>query len=452
MHKRIFILSVLFFLLNNSLLAQLQKAKDVPGKSYQFDFGHGRMKLGFVKVLPETVYTPQRGYGIDFGSVVTANKKWGKSPFHDGFLAGPQPFYFSVRLPEGDYRVKIMLGDDNGSSDAAIRAENRRMMVNRVQTAKGNHKTVEFTLHIRDSSIRGTDRKVRLKPREHAYLHWDDKLTLEFNGGSPKVNSIEITQASPEVVTVFLAGNSTVVDGAHEPWSAWGQMIPAFFKPGKVSVANYAESGETLSSFIAARRLEKILSLLKRGDYVFVEFGHNDQKQRGEGIGAFTSYKKSLEHFIANVKERGGIPVLVTSVQRRRFDSSGRIEETLGDYPAAVRQTAKEQCVPLIDLNALSKTMYEALGPEASLNLFVHYPAHTFPGQDKALEDNTHFRPYGAYEIAKLVVKGIRDVGIPLAKHIRDDLPQFDPEKPGTIESFYWPLSPGKEAAKPDGD
>lgn len=450
MTRYFFVLVALIVIAHNAI-AQPKKAQPA-NRTFRFDFGNGRVKPGFVKVLPGTVYSPQRGYGIDFGSAVTANTLAGKEALSDGYLAAATPFYFSVKLPEGDYDVKVMLGDDAGTSDAAIRAENRRMMVNRVTTGKGKHKTVSFTLHIRDSMIAGTARKVRLKPREHAYLHWDDKLTLEFNGESPKVNAVEITPASQGVVTVFLAGNSTVVDGANEPWSAWGQMIPAFFQPSKVSIANYAESGETLSSFVSARRFEKVLRLLKPGDYVFVEFGHNDQKQRGEGIGAFTSYKKALESFISEVKKKGGTPVLVTSVQRRRFDSSGRIEETLGDYPAAVRQTAKEQSVPLIDLNALSKTMYEALGPEASLNLFVHYPAHTFPRQDKPLADNTHFRPYGAYEIAKLVVKGIRDAVPGLARLLSKDVPTIDPSKPGTFEAFYWPLSPGVEAAKPDGD
>ncbi|HEY1021308.1 MAG TPA: GDSL-type esterase/lipase family protein [Flavisolibacter sp.] len=451
MIKIFFVLAVLFHVGNYNLQVQ-PKMEQAANRTFRFDFGHGRMKPGFVKVLPQTLYSPKRGYGIDFGSAVTANTRTGKEALHDGFLSAAQPFYFSVKLPEGNYNVSVTLGDDAGTSDAAIRAENRRMLVNRMQTKKGKHKTIKFTLHIRDSLISGKGRKVRLKPREHAYLHWDDKLTLEFNGEAPKVNAIEITPAPPRVVTVFLAGNSTVVDGAQEPWAAWGQMIPAFFQPGKVAVANYAESGETLSSFIAARRFEKVLSLLKPGDYAFVEFGHNDQKQKGEGVGAFTTYKKSLEFFIAEVKKKGGIAVLVTSVQRRRFDSAGKIEETLGDYPAVVRQTAQEQGLPLIDLNALSKTMYEALGPEASLNLFVHYPANTFPGQDKPLADNTHFRPYGAYEIAKLVVKGIRDHVPGLARYLSDKVPPIDPTKPGMIEAFYWPLSPGKDAAKPDGD
>lgn len=434
-------------------VAQNMALKATQSKGFKFDFGQGKMLNGYFKVLPGTVYTAERGYGIDLGTIVTANSTIGKETLQDGFLTSNKPFYFSVKVPEGNYHVKLTLGDDDGTSDAAIRAECRRMMVNRIQTSKGRHKTVEFTLHIRDSLIGGgTHNKVSLKPKEHDYLHWDDKLTLEFNGEAPKVNAVEITPEQPGVITVFLAGNSTVVDQAHEPFSAWGQMIPAFFKPGKVAIANYAESGETLHSFIVEHRFEKELNLMKPGDYAFVEFGHNDQKEKGEGVGAFTTYKKDLEYFIAEVKKRGAIPVLVTSVQRRLFDSTGKIEETLGDYPAAVRQTAKEQNVSLVDLNAMSKVMYEAWGPQESINAFVHFPANSFPGDTRKLADDTHFRAFGANEIAKLVIKGIRDNRLGLASFILETVPQFYPDKPDALSSFYWPLSPSKDATKPDGN
>lgn len=450
--KYLFSAILLVTFLTSACNAQKQAAKTPSYGSFKFEFGNGKTENGYIKVLPDTRYTPEKGYGIDFGTTVTANDRNGKNALQDGYITSGKPFYFSVKVPEGNYYVKITLGDDDGTSDAAIRAECRRMMVNRITTEKGSHKTVEFTLHIRDSLIRGTGRKVGLKPREYNYLHWDDKLTLEFNGPEPKVNAIEIAPEQPGVVTVFLAGNSTVVDQAEEPYASWGQMIPAFFKPGKVAVANYAESGETLRSFINQRRFEKELSLMKPGDYAFVEFGHNDQKEKGEGVGAFTTYKKDLEYFIAEVKKKGATPVLVTSVQRRRFDSSGKIEETLGDYPAAVRQTAKEQNLPLIDLNAMTKIMYEAWGPEKSIEAFVHFPANTYPGQANTLADNTHFRPFGAYEIAKLVIKGIRDNHLGLESFIVESVPGIDPAKPGSLSSFYWPASSSTASVKPDGN
>jgi lysophospholipase L1-like esterase len=433
------VLPILFFCVN------------IYSQNCKFDFGKGKGEKGFVKVLPGTIYDQHKGYGIDLGTTVIANEKTGKSALTDGFLTSNQPFYFSVKLPEGNYDVKVWVGDDKGESDIAIRAENRRMFVSRLQTKKGKHQLIEFTVNIRDSLIKGNKRKVKLKTREYQYLHWDNKLTLEFNSSLPKVNAIEITPNS-KAISVFLAGNSTVVDGAAEPFSAWGQMFPYFFQPGKVAIVNLAESGETLSGFIAAGRFDKLLSMMKPGDYAFVEFGHNDQKQKGEGVGAFTTYKKNLEFFINQVKKKGGIPVLVTSVQRRRFDDNGKIIETLGDYPEAVRQTAKEHNVALIDLNAMSKTLFESMGVDGSLLAFAHFPEGIFAGRKDAIADNTHFRPYGAYEVSKLIVTGVRNAGLDLAHYLKPGLPIFDPSKPDTYTNFYWPESSGKDATKPDGN
>jgi lysophospholipase L1-like esterase len=422
----------------------------VGGISYRYDFGSSA-SAGFIKVNSSDIYNDEKGYGFERGAAVNTVTRKSNNALQDGFVASEKPFLFSVKVPEGNYNVKVVLGDKEGTSDAVIRAENRRMMVNRVKTGMGESATVHFTLHIRDTLIRSSNSRVRIKPRERSYFHWDNKLTLEFNGEAPRVAVIEITPAPADIVTMFLAGNSTVVDQDKEPYAAWGQIIPAFFTE-KVAVANYAESGESLRSFIAAKRFEKMLSLMKAGDYAFVEFGHNDQKQKGPGIGAFTSYKNDLKFFINEVKKKGGIPVLVTSMQRRSFDSSGKIMETLGDYPEAVRVTAKEENVALIDLNAMSKTMYEAWGPEESIKAFVHFPANTFPGQTAALSDNTHFTPFGAYEIARIILKGIRDNNLSIAKFIKKDTPEFEPARPDNFASFYWPYSPALASEKPDGD
>ena len=177
---------------------------------------------------------------------------------------------------------------------------------------------------------------------------------------------------------------------------------------------------------------------MKQGDYLFIEFGHNDQKQKGEGTGPFTSYKKDLKFYISEVKKKGGIPVLVTSMHRRNFDSTGHINNTLGDYPEAVRQTATEENVTLIDLNAMSKIMYESWGPEKSIKAFVHYPANTYPNQDKKLEDNTHFNTYGAYEIARCIVQGIKDNKLPITKYLKKGIAPFDPANPDAVENWYW--------------
>ena len=420
-------------------------------KQGKFDFGSGKVQHGYIQVLPSTKYTSESGYGFDLNSTVTSKNAAGNDALRDDYITGEQPFYFSVKLPEGNYNVKVILGDKQGTSATTIKAECRRVMIEKIETAKGKFATAEFTVHVKDTLIRSTNNKVRLKSREINYLHWDDKLTLEFNNRAPKVCAVEISIAE-NIPTIFLAGNSTVVDQAEEPWAAWGQMIPAFFQPKKIAVANYAESGETLKAFKAEKRLEKIWSLAKTGDYLFIEFAHNDQKPDGNFLDPFTSYKQTLKEWIAEARKRNIIPVLVTSMHRRTFDSSGHITNSLGDYPEAVRQTGKEEGVAVIDLNAMSKILYEAWGPQKSIKAFVHFAANSFPNQPNELKDNTHFSTYGAYQLAKCVANGIKQKIPSLAKYLKKDLASFDPAHPDAYESWLLPASSFVGAIKPDGN
>lgn len=417
---------------------------------WSYDFGSGKAASGSMPVLPADEYSDAKGYGFERGADLEAVNRGGSDLMRREFITSKKPFLFSVQVPEGNYSVSVLVGNKTGESDITIRAECRRVMVQRVRLEKGKFATLSFNVHIHDSLIKGTDHKVRLKSREINYYHWDNKLTLEFNGTQPNVCAVHIEPVK-NITTVFLAGNSTVVDQAEEPYAAWGQILPAFFDR-RVVVANYAESGEALNSFRSARRLEKVLSLMKPGDYLFIEFGHNDQKQKGEGVGPFTTYKRDLKYYISEVRKKGGIPVLVTSMNRRSFDSTGHIVNTLGDYPAAVRQTAAEENVALIDLNNMSKTLYEAWGPDKSESAFVIYPANTFPGQDKELKDNTHFNPYGAYEIARCIAKGITDNKLGIAQYLKKEYQAFNPAQPDDLNKWYWPLSPRQNVTKPDGN
>jgi lysophospholipase L1-like esterase len=165
--------------------------------------------------------------------------------------------------------------------------------------------------------------------------------------------------------------------------------------------------------------------------------GHNDQKETGEGIGAFTSYKTDLKRFVADTRQHGATPVLVTSMNRMTFDAQGKITNSLGDYPEAVRQAAKEENVALIDLNAMSKLFYEAIGP-ADAHL-------AFAGSDTTHHDN-----YGSYELAKCIVEGIRQDKLPIAKYLFDT-PPFDPAHPDPVSKFDIPAEPARDAQRPYG-
>lgn len=402
-------------------------------ETYRFDFTENPRK-GYIGVDASTVYNDTLGYGFDFGQLPSSD--------------GKKPFFFSVNVPDGNYKVTVKLGSPVSAGETTVRAESRRLFIEREKTDAGKFKKETFIVNKRNTRISDTER-VRIKHREKKKLNWDNKLTLEFNGPAPRVAEVVI-EPTRKPITVFLCGNSTVVDQDNEPWGSWGQMIPRFFTE-KVAVANYAESGESANTFLAAHRFDKALTQMKKGDCVFVEFGHNDQKQKGKGKGPWTSFYDSLKEYIVKTREKGATIVFVTPTQRRSFGDDGKIKDTHGEYPAAMRKLAEEEGVPVIELNEMTRTLYETLGVEESRRAFVQYPANTFPGQTKALEDNTHFNPYGAYQIAKCILQGIKDKKLGLARYIKD-FEGYDPAHPDDVNTFVWDLSPFTEIEKPDGN
>ncbi|MGM9478792.1 rhamnogalacturonan acetylesterase [Pedobacter sp. GSP4] len=428
------------------LIANLSQAQEKT--DFKFDFGSGKVAKGYTAVLPGDAYSKEKGFGFDFDSKVEGVDDGGKNFLTSDLVRSDKPFYFSVAVPEGNYKITVTFGNPKAAALSTVKAESRRLMLENVKTAPGQSLSKTFIVNVKDKHIAG-GQVVALKPREVTKLDWDDKLTLEFDHQTA-LQAIEITKVENQI-TVFLAGNSTVVNQDDEPWASWGQMIPRFFKPG-VAIANHAESGLTLGSFLGSKRLAKILSVMKPGDYLFIEFGHNDQKDKGPNDGAYKSYTERLKTFISEVKQKGGIPVVVTSTSRRSFGSEGKIVNSLGDFPDAARKVAAEEKVALIDLNAMTTTLFNALGEEPSKKVFVHYPANSYPGQDKALADNTHFNPYGAYEIAQCIILGIKEQKLGIAKYLVGDLPKFDPAKPDDVNNWHWPESPKSSVVKPDGN
>jgi lysophospholipase L1-like esterase len=320
------------------------------------------------------------------------------------------------------------------------------MMDNIVTPKAKDTQTVEFVVNKRSTFIE-EGKRVKIKEREKSYLAWDDRLTLEFNGDNPAVKSIHIEPV--DVPTIYLCGNSTVVDQNYEPWASWGQMITRWFGP-KVAISNYAESGLTARTFLGSFRLDKILSTLKKGDYVFVEFGHNDEKEKRPGDGAWYHYVYNLKIFVDQVRSKGAEIVFCTPTQRRAFDSDNKtIKNTHGDFPAAMKMVAEREQVPLIDLNQKTKTFFETLGFEDSKRALVHYPKEMY---GRELADNTHFNPYGAYEVAKCVVMGMKELGLPIVQYLRPEWQDFNPAQPDDWKTFKWAPSPMTENTKPDGN
>lgn len=383
----------------------------------------------------QPVYSDANGYGYDFQPAPTAKSL--------------KPFYFSVKVDDGNYKVTVVLGSKSRAANTTVRAESRRLFLENVNTKKGQFVTYQFVVNKRCPKIDEKE-SVKIKPREKSKLNWDDKLTLEFNGDAPAVKSITI-EKDDSCKTIYLCGNSTVVDQDDEPWASWGQMIPRWFNQN-VAIANYAESGETAASFIAAGRLKKALSMIKPGDYIFMEFGHNDQKEKSPGKGAYYNFSMNLKIFVDEARAHGATPIFVTPTQRRSFDNNGKINETHGDYPAAMMAVAKRENVQLIDLHQMTRELFETLGVDNSRKALVHYPANTFPRQPKALEDNTHFNPYGAYEVAKCIVMGIKELDLPIVKDIKKDFKDYSPTHPDDFNTFKWNPAPFADIVKPDGN
>lgn len=381
-----------------------------------------------------TRYSESSGYGYDVLPTPSKNST--------------KPFFYAVKVPDGNYVVTLIIGNKKKAGNTTVRVESRRLYVAQKLTKKGEFYEESFVVNKRTTYISEKE-SVKIKEREKTTFTWDDKITFEFNGEAPVCESIRIEPAPSTIPTVFLCGNSTVTDQSREPWASWGQMIPVFFND-KIVFANFAESGESANSFIAAGRLKKALTLMKAGDYVFIEFGHNDMKQTGPGKGAWYSFMTSLKTFVDEARAKGANPVLVTPTQRRLFEN-GRNQNTHGEFPDAMRWLAQKENVPLIDLNEMTRILFDALGEENSKKALVHYPANTFPGQTQELADNTHFNTYGAYQVAKCVIKGMMTATPELTKFLKPGF-CYNQAQPDNPDTFVWELSPLIDDLKPDGD
>lgn len=223
-------------------------------------------------------------------------------------------------------------------------------------------------------------------------------------------------------ITIYLAGDSTMAQKLAEkrPETGWGERLQGFFKEGKVRVDNRAKNGRSTRTFIEEGLWQGIVDNLKQGDYVFIEFGHNDSSK--EKTGRYTApedYRRNLIRFVSEVRAKGGIPVLLTPVMRRRFDKDGNFQDTHGVYPDIVRAVAAEYKVALIDMHRKSEAVIKRYGPEESRNLFLQLKAGENPNYLKGIEDNTHFLPLGAEAMARLAVEGIREQKLGLAKYLK---------------------------------
>lgn len=228
--------------------------------------------------------------------------------------------------------------------------------------------------------------------------------------------------ANKRPVTVFLAGDSTCAEKLPEkrPETGWGEKFGQYFKDDKVKIENRAMNGRSTKTFISEGRWQKIVDEVRKGDYVFVQFGHNDSaKEKGERYTPPEDYRKNLIKFINEIQAKKANMVLLTPVMRRRFDEQGKFYDTHGEYPEIVRSVAKEFGVKLIDMHRSSEKLLVSLGEEESKKLFLILKPGESENYPNGLNDNTHFNPTGAEEMAKLAVAALRTEKIGLRKYLK---------------------------------
>ncbi len=413
----------------------------------RFDFGTSRTQPGYVAVDENTLYTPESGYGLEqkssgregSGKVLSVSRKTGSDLTGD-FLTSDGMFLFSVRLPQGNYKVRVILGDMEGESKTSVRAEQRRLMVEGVSLS-GGVKTVEFGVNVRNHSL-SPGNSIKFDSREWDYERnlalmntWDDKLTLAFCDEKPCVCAVEIEKAEDPII-VYLLGDSTVTDQAGDYYATWGQVLPRWFRL-PVIVANHAESGQTAKAFRFQRRWDKVVESLKPGDYVIMQFGTNDAKDSGHDamwpeedkagewafthVDALTDYVWQLASYAVEVKRYGATPVIVSPMTKIDYRSGAVNSAPLGDYPEGAKRAAELADCLYIDLFDMSIDIVEALGEKAPL----------------AFADGTHSGNYGAYLFSRCMAKGLKESGIPLADWLLDEAWDFNPSAPAPSVEEY---------------
>ncbi|MDR6977834.1 lysophospholipase L1-like esterase [Streptomyces sp. 3330] len=284
-------------------------------------------------------------------------------------------------VPTGTYDVEVVLGGAVESS-TGITGETRRALLAETAVPAGERVVRSFTVH------------VRTPEGEPTGAAGTAGLDLVIGGSAPALADIRVTPAR-HARQVFLVGDSTVCDQPGDPYTGWGQQLPQYLRRG-VSIANYADSGESTVTYLGNPLLwATVQPLIRPGDLVLVQLAHND-KTTDE-----PTYRANLETLVAGVRERGGRPVLVTPIVRRWFNADGTLDNGtallvngLGvDHPAVIRSVAAAQGVPLIDLTAQTKALVESLGVEGSKALYLY----------NEKRDNTHTSVHGATVYAGLV-------------------------------------------------
>lgn len=243
------------------------------------------------------------------------------------------------------------------------------------------------------------------------------KNTILFFGS---IFLLSFAVAEKKKIKIFLAGDSTIAikDTKAFPETGWGMPFVQFWD-STVTVVNKAKNGRSTKTFLSEGLWKSIMDEAKEGDYVIIQFGHNDESvEKKERYSTPDTFKMNLARFIKETRGKKATPILFTPVSRRKFDKDGNAVETHKEYSALTREVAKEQSVLFIDLDEKSRALYQQFGPENSKLLFLQLQPGEHPNYPEGKNDNTHFNELGARLIAQIVLKELKGLNIELTDRV----------------------------------
>lgn len=407
----------------------------------RFIFESDNEKQGYICIKRESLYSEEIGYGFVTDKIRQKGEQMQIPEINNGFGEGTQgitcasirmdcfidddglkhsfccvdepdmPLYFRVKVPHsGNYNLHLLLDGYDAQTDVTVFSERRRCVLKNAHVEKGKLIDFTFTANVCDIIPRGKEK-----------VYHDDALDITVIGRSAHLSALTVKEA-PDAPTVYIAGDSTVTDQPAESpyipgesYCGWGQMFPIFFKSG-IAVSNHSHSGLTTASFMNDGHWDIVRAAMKPDDYLFLQFGHNDQKD--QNLAAYGGYTENLERFVDETRAKGAIPVIVTPVSRSLWNApGGEFNDLLADWANACRVVAEKKAAPLIDLHAKSVDFILRMGKENAKPYF-------YPG------DYTHHNDFGGYTMASFVVQGVREANIPALHKFLRDLPVPADEMP----------------------
>ncbi len=234
--------------------------------------------------------------------------------------------------------------------------------------------------------------------------------------------SLGLTFLQKEPPTVYFIGGSTTSDYSPDryPRMGWGQAMPRFFS-ADVRFSNRAAEGRSTKSFREEGKWQAVVDNLSSGDFVFIQFGHNDQKDYRPKLYTkpFTTFSDNLRRYVREIRSKQATPILVTSINRRAFNKIGQLKNTLGLYPAAMRKVADELDVPLVNLHAMTEDLLNDLGPEGSKKLFMWLKPGEHDNYPEGVQDDTHLTEAGAEIMARMVIQSLQQNDVSLIEYLK---------------------------------